>query len=192
MTFMRKWIVQFLLLLTTNLSIAENKEPSLFWEGEKAIIATMRPFFITVDDQVSGGCLPRPNALKDKVEISLRRNGLKVVREPKVMGIEDLDSTSISIEALGFKSGGVCAVFLRVATTKMISAIVPYSSKMDRNNTLINFEYVISEKLLTGGNMQARLEKAASEAGDDLFLDIFRARDEIFSKFPLIKSAFEK
>lgn len=51
---------------------------------------------------------------------------------------------------------------------------------------------MLSQELLTGpkSDMQARLEAATQEAANTLFLDISRARDRIFAKFPAIKQEF--
>jgi len=54
--------------------------------------------------------------------------------------------------------------------------------------------YTVARHLLTGNrySMQNRLEKVVTEHADKLYLDISRAKDEIFPKFPSIKEDIMK
>lgn len=167
------------------------QQPNMFFDGgEQAFLSTKHNFFITVLDQVKDGCLPRPSALKDKLEISLRRNGFLIESENKTF------ASTLVINALGYESGiNMCAVSLRITIEYPIVAKVHHTNLSNANNseTLLIHRTQITHNLLTGPktDIQERLENVTSSAGDNFFLMISRARDKIFTDFPEIKASFD-
>ena len=191
-------IITGVLIASSTMLIAENptqssvpKEHNLLLEGGLgAILATRHNFKIQYDDEVSGGCLPRPSKLRDKLELSLRRNHLGILPNKKG-GLDD----TLTLAALGFKAGrGYCAVSLTLTLTTWVAVNVPYAKGNPGGTmTLTPMEVQIGHYLLTGrrSGMQRRLEKVALELGDKLYLNIARSKDDIFRKFPTIRNNFE-
>ena len=54
--------------------------------GNGAILATRHRFYITYSDKVSGGCLPKPARLQDKLELAMRRNNLEISSKKEPAG----------------------------------------------------------------------------------------------------------
>ncbi len=158
--------------------------------GNAALLATRSRFYITYKDKVSGGCLPKPSRLRDKLELAMRRNHLQITA--KKGGLAD----SLELSALGFKAGrGYCAVSLTLTMESWVPMKVPYAQgNPDGEMTLVPYQFVVGQYLLTGkrSGMQKRLEKVATELGDQLYLQISRSRDEIFRNFPMIERNFRK
>ena len=168
----------------------KKEEPSLLLEGgNAAILATRERFYISYSDEVTGGCLPKPSRLRDKLELSMRRNHLGIVTEKQ--GLHD----TLHLSALGFKAGrGYCAVSLTLTLESWLPVMVPYAKGRSGGDiTMVPWQFIVGQYLLTGrrGSMQRRLEKVAMELGDKLYLQIARSRDEIFSKFPYIERNFK-
>lgn len=185
---MRK-IIALAILAIIQCGPACAKSPNLFVDGgENALLATKGSFSIAVSDQASDGCLPRPNALKDKMEISLRKNGFEIQSEA-------LFKNEISITVLGYEtSSKTCAISLAALLEFPIVASVPHAREVaGGDTTILYYQFPIGNALLTGPktDMQERAEKMIAEYGDRLFLRISRARDEIFKKFPAIRASFE-
>ncbi len=155
-----------------------------FWKGGmKSLIATKNTFSITISDQVTGGCLPRPSELKNKMEISLRRNGFKIV------DYEKNPMNNIYITAIGYKiTDSSCAVHLSTELSMATAVNVPYAEK-NNELTVTYVNYSLGSNILTGDrySMQKRLEKIVSESADSLYLNVSRAKDYIFEKFPAIE-----
>ena len=59
--------------------------------------------------------------------------------------------------------------------------------------TIAYIPHYIGSNLLSGNRsgMQSRLEKLVEEFGDTLYLNISRAKDDTFDKFPSIKKNYE-
>jgi hypothetical protein len=174
-----------------DISAPDTTEHNLLLEGgDAAILATRHRFYITYTDEVTGGCLPKPSRLRDKLELSMRRNRLEILPE-KSGGVED----SLHLNALGFRAGpGYCAVSLTLTLKSWIPVKVPYSQGNPSGEmTMIPWSFIVGQYLLTGRkrDMQRRLEKVAQELGDSLYLQISRSRDKIFRDFPVIESNFK-
>ena len=170
-------------------SKAEQGHSLLLEGGNAAILATRHRFHITYTDEVTGGCLPKPGRLRDKLELEMRRNGLEIVEGQK--GLED----SLTLSALGFRAGpGYCAVSLTLTLESWIAAKVPYSQGNPSGElTMLPWSFIVGQYLLTGRkrSMQRRLEKVAQELGDSLYLQIARSRDKIFRDFPVIEANYK-
>ena len=85
----------------------------------------------------------------------------------------------------------MCAVHISAYLYMLSSVSVPYSGN---ENTLMNSIHVIGGMLLSGDkySMQRRLENEVTEFGDKLYLNISRAKDDTFNKFPSIKKRYEE
>jgi len=187
---MTKKIVIILTLLSLSKNLLANEAPSLLWDGGmNSILATKNTFSITISDQVTGGCLPNPRDLKDKMEFSLRKNGFKIKND------KDAITDNIFITVLGYKTNqSTCIIHLSVDLRLITAVIVPFSNDGNgTTNTLTKMRYNIGNGLLSGSknSMQSRLKKEISEYGDKLYLDISRAKDYTFSKFPFIKRNYQ-
>lgn len=169
---------------------AHSDPPNMLLDGGiNVFLATTDRFSITVADQVKDGCLPRPGALKDAMEVSLRKSGFQIDTERQPLGKQ------IIIVALGYARGAdSCVVSLRAELRLWMLSNVPHmSNDIENRNTLILHSHLIGHDLLSGSKstMQKRLEDASREYADTLFLSIRRAQDDIFLKFPRIKEGFE-
>lgn len=178
-----------ILIVFCKIAFAENA-PSLFQEGgTNSLIATIDTFSITVNDQVRDGCLPNPRGLKDKMEISLRKNGYKISDE------NDLPINDIYISAVGGKTPSTsCVVSLSVDLRFLTASQVPFTTSSKDKMTLVYSRYHIGDglHLENSNSMQTLLNKEISYYGDKLYLDISRAQDDIFTKFPSIKKEYEE
>ncbi len=169
---------------------AEDEMRFLVGGGINSLLATKNSFAIKVDDQVTGGCLPNPRQLKDELEISLRKNGFNIEKE------SDSFSNTILISALGYKMGKYkCVVYISANITFPIIVKVPFSNKvLFGGETFVPFRHQILSGLLTGEvySIQKRLSKQMKEVADKVYLEISRAKDKIFSRFPSIKKEMLK
>lgn len=158
--------------------------------GWAAILATRHRFKIVYDDEVTGGCLPRPSRLRDKLELSLRRNNFEIVPSDE-KGIYD----ELRLSALGFKAGtGFCAVSLVLSLGTWAPVTVPYAKGNPTGDiTMVPLRYEVGHYLVTWRKrgMQRKLEKTAVDLGDKLFLQVARSRDRIFRDFPVIEQNYK-
>ncbi|KZK79983.1 hypothetical protein PsAD13_04974 [Pseudovibrio sp. Ad13] len=136
-----------------------------------AFMASVSKLRILIDDQVKDSCLPQPNQLKDKMEISLRKNGLSVV--------EDYTSDArVDITAFGYKTDGSCVVHLETSVTFFTYAQIPNSKYVKENTSaFISYNIQFQASLLTGPDMQYRLVQAVERHADSLSLEVLRARE---------------
>jgi len=186
-----KIIIAILLLGIGRVSFAQ-ESPS-FWidGGVDALLATRDSFAITVYDGVKDGCLPNPGRLKEKMEIALRKHGFDIQKEHR------LNVNTIAIQALGGRprKNELCVV--HISTTLVINSVVsvPFADKISTgSNTLVPLLYPIRNALITNNrtSMQRRLTKQVVEFADKLYLDVSRAKNDIFSKFPSIRDEYLK
>lgn len=164
-------------------TLAADEERSLMFEGgDNALISALGRFHIQVVDQVKGGCLPQPGALKDSAEVVMRRNGFGISEEQNFFVPEFV------INALGYAEGGNrCAVYIEAYVLSARLMAVGHAPE-DDDLTLATHRTHVYGSLLTGpkAGMQARLREASEEAANAVFLRVSRARDDFFSKFPEI------
>lgn len=182
---MRKILIVALLSIA---SLARADDASLLTDGGiNAFLATMDAFSIRIHDQVTDGCLPQPNALSDKLEVALRKNGFRIV-DPSFL------TNDIHIIPVGYAlTTTSCAVSVVVTLSFATFSNVPYINRPGPNTTILSVERQLTGTLLTGekASMQSRLEEQMTQTADKLYLDISRARDDIFSKFPEIEANFK-
>lgn len=181
--------ILIILTLFSQLLFAEENAPTIFMDaGENSLIAPIETLHIEVNDGVTGGCLPNPSKLKDKLEIKLRKNGFKIGSDPKK------GYATIYVDLLGYKIGGSsCVIHVSADLYSSYMVRVPFAPAND-NMTVAYIRHTIGSHLMTGDrySMQRRLEKQVEEYGDKLYLDISRAKDDTFSKFPSIKKRYEE
>jgi len=172
------------LLIFSSLAFAEG-EPNLLSAGDNALLAPMSVFYIVVDDEVEDGCLPRPSALKDKMEVSIRQSGFGIVEKSTMF------SNNIRISLSGYAYAGGCVVTLG---TEIISGVPAVVYRTASEHTFANHITFIGRSLLTGSKsgMQSRLEKIVSEDGDRIYLIISRARDHMRKNFPELVKVWEE
>ncbi len=178
-----------MLILFSQLMFAEESAPTILFDGGRnAILATRDTFSIEVLDGVKDGCLPTPNKLKDKMEYSLRKNGFTIISDSK----NNFSPNQIDIDVVGYKiSNNSCVVHISAKLYMLSSVSVPYTKN---ETTFMSTTHILGGILLSGSkySMQKRLEDEVTEFGDELYLDISRAKDEIFSKFPSIKKKYNE
>lgn len=178
-------------LIALCLSATAQADPADFFVegGVYALLATRQSFSISVSDQVTDGCLPQPLRLKDRLEVSLRKVGFDITDEVPF-------SNDLSITVLGYStSSTTCAVSSYMSLSFPISVIAPFAQDISGGSTTFTrYDFTFNHVLMTGqkSDMQSRLEKWATDGGDELYLTISRARDETFQKFPSIKARFDQ
>ncbi|KZL00514.1 MULTISPECIES: hypothetical protein [unclassified Pseudovibrio] len=140
--------------------------------ADAALLSSIDAVKIHVFDNVTDGCLPSPNRLKNKMEITLRKNGFSVV------GSDVKTDAVVVITALGMKPGSSCVVHVKTSILIGVISLVPKSSYVKPGTTAyLDREMQIGAIVLTGGNMQQRLTQVIEGHADDLSLAILRARE---------------
>lgn len=189
---MKRVISAFIVLFSLNGTATAENDPILWIDGGvKSLLVSRGNFSIDVSNQVNSDCLPNPKKLRDKMEIYLRKNGFNVANKP------DFFTDDILITVLGYKiTEKSCVVYLSVELVFYVITRVPFAGDQTArgNETLVPFVYKIGSVIFTGDrySMQSRLEKQIKESADKLYLDISRAKDDIFKKFPFIKENMMK
>lgn len=170
---MKKLLLIFtLIFISSPSSSTESKRhdiSSLLWFRDS--------FGIAVTDGVKNGCLPRPAKIKEKIEIGLRRNNFSIVESSST-------STDIHFEALGGEiSDNFCVVMTNVKLIFGVLANIPFANGEE---TVITHSITLSSGYHYNykSNMQSELEKIASDAVDQLFLNIKRSEDKIKKNHP--------
>lgn len=128
--------------------------------------------------------------MRDKLELGLRQNGMAIGEKGN-----ELFSPTITITALGYAlANGSCAVSMSIEMTFWALVQVPYALNEDDNHTMAVMSYPLANQLLTGpkDNMQSRIEKIARDVGDNLYLDLSRAKDNLKRDFPKIAENYQK
>ena len=133
-------------------------------EVEKRLQASINKVHIVFDDDVDGGCLPRPSRAVEEAELVLRNSGFEITNT------SDYDAI-LYINFLGYDIGAVNCV-----TTVSITIGHPIHS----NNTyLFTHEMVVGRILLAFDKkrMQDQIESFVEDATKKLVLDIKRNKD---------------
>ena len=180
-------------MLSSQMALSEDVETSLALQIMNPLLATIDTIYlIYVNDQVTDGCLPYPNKLKDAAEIGLRRNGF--VLETNVDHSKIPNRARIYIEAVGSKVKSICFAKIDIDVgmyreTKVVWSKEPADIYGDGQHVNVLVYHVIGGGVIIGpsDHIQSSMEKYVKNAMDDLFLDVSRARDHIFAKFPSIK-----
>lgn len=173
-----------MMTLATSLSAfgqQDEREKTIFLDaGYAPLIMNRTGYYLNVVDEVSDGCLPQPNRVKDKIEVAMRRNGLDII-----------DKTPFSvfrIHAMGYATSSTsCAVRLEASIkTYLLTSLESSTTKYSTGEFLVPTTFPVDSILLTGSKdgMQERIEEAAQDMSDRLYLDINRARDFVKKEFP--------
>jgi hypothetical protein len=130
----------------------------------QVITKPVRQVYVTVNDQVSDGCLPNPKILGNKAELILRQSGIQVASE--------FPASKLLITALGYEMPlGDCAVSLAIELEQHLGP--PESIPLQ----LLIFQDFY---LTTGskGLVQGRLVEYVDSSVTDLANEILEARQQ--------------
>lgn len=134
---------------------------------------------LSLSDQVSGGCLPRPTGLQNAFEVELRRLGFEIAQE---VG-RNVDST-IHVVPLGFELNAVngCVIALKFSVETLWPAWYP-EGELDvfcqPAAKFMAIEVWSDRTLITAANgneMQSSLQDYAREIVNAFYLDVMRAQ----------------
>jgi len=163
---------------------------SMLYDGDvNALLVDKDTFYVKVVDEVTGGCLPKPDQLKQSMEASLRNNGLKVVDKAGYYIPE------VYISTLGFRINGRCVVDYTVTLRFPIVAEVPNAKNVPSGNrTLIRHNYDVGRQIFNypKHRMQKTLNKYVKQYGDKVYMSIAKSKDKIYAKFPSIEEEIKK
>lgn len=181
-------IILFIFLFAIPSVAISEEPPSLLLEGDiQSLLAFKDDFQILINDQVTGGCLPQPSRLKDKMEIALRQNGFKISKTKEFQYF----TNKVSLLAIGYKTDSdLCIAYFETTLLFPSEVTVPYADEIPSGNkTISTISYNIGRSVLSGPkhNMQSRLENTVKNHGEKIFRDISRAKDFVKEKFPEIK-----
>ncbi len=178
------------LLLGMTMLLSAEKSPNMLYDGDiNALLLDKNTFSVKVVDEVTGGCLPKPDQLKQSMEASLRNNGLKVVDKASYYIPE------VYISTLGFRINGMCVVDFTVTLRFPIVAEVPYAQNVPSGNrTLIKYNYDVGRHIFNYDKrrMQKTLNKYVKQYGDKIYMGIAKAKDKMYTKFPSIEEEIKK
>lgn len=176
------------LLLSPHAGKAE--EPNVLFEmGKDALFYDINEVFVTVKDNVNGGCFTNLRAVKNVVELALRRNGISVVNDNKflpeicinVMGFADKNK-------LGEKIG--CIVSVEYSLKRWLLVNVPYS---DGEQTFLPVEEPINSMLYSnGGVCNSQIKRGDVNQTEELLNHIYKVRSEIKKKWPRLVERMEE
>lgn len=183
-------------LLFVNAALAAETESNeseafILEAGWEAHLASIKSVSISVTDQVVDGCLPSPEIVKNKLEIGLRKNNFRIKDNTDKGSLHD-----INIHAIGFAVGGdksLCVVNLTVSLNIHRAVTAYYAWNVSDGQTFTPIAYTLTSGLMSGpkNGMQKRIESQAAAQADTLYLEVSRAQDKIFSRWPSIKENYE-
>ena len=185
---MRKIIWAILLGCTVMLHAETNA--SMFYDGDvEALLVDKDTFYVKVVDEVTGGCLPKPDQLKRSMESSLKNNGIKVLDKGNYM------TPTVYISTLGFRINGMCVVDFTVSLLFPIVAEVPTAKNVPSGNrTIVRYSYDVGRHLFNyqRRRMQKTLNKYVKQYGDKIYMKIAKSKDKIYAKFPSVEAEVKK
>ena len=187
---MKKILISWILLSLYVTLNADNNATFLYDGSDKSLFVDKDTFYVSVTDEVTGGCLPKPKKLKAAMEKALKNHGFKIVDNRKDPFIPE-----VSISTLGFKVNGMCAVEMSVDIYFPIQVVVPVAVNVPSGNkTYVTYGYDVGSYI---GNfrrhqMQKQLHKIAKKLSDRIYMKVSKSRDEIYAKFPSIEAEVKK
>ena len=184
-----KKILWTLLLGTSIFLNAETNTTMLYNGGVNALFVDMKTFYVSIDDEVTGGCLKNPAKVKLEMEKALIKKGFKIVDNNKNPFIPE-----IRISALGFKLNAMCVVDLSSTLSFYLIAEVPHANDVPSGNrAYIRYNYDMGRSIFNyrRHQIQGQLNKVARNHADKIYMKISRAKDKIFVDFPSMKSRIE-
>ena len=180
----------WILLIGSTLSLhAERNATMLFDGGLNTLLVDQKSFYVSVTDEVTGGCLPKPDQLKSSMESSLKNNGFEVLKK------NSSQTTEVHISTLGFRINGMCVVDFTVNIYFPILIHVPHADKVPSGNkTYTGYNYSVGRHIFNyrRNQMQKKLNKTVKSYGDKIYMSIAKAKDDIFTKFPSIEEEIKK
>ena len=156
--------------------------------GLNALLVDKKMFYVSVSDEVTGGCMPKPKQLKTEMEKSLRGNGFTIAEKNSPLTPE------VHLSALGFRINGMCVVDLTVNMYFPIKVEVPHAQNVPSGNlTYTGYDYSIGRHIFNyrRSQMQKKLNKTVRYYGDKIYMSISKAKDDIFKKFPEMEAAIK-
>ncbi len=163
---------------------------TMLYDGDiNALLVDKDTFYVKVVDEVTGGCLPKPEQLKQSMVSSLRNNGLKVVDKAGYYVPE------VYISTLGFRINGRCVVDYTVTLRFPIVAEVPNAKNVPSGNrTIIMYSYNVGRQIFNypRRSMQKTLNKYVKQYGDKVYMNIAKSKDKIYAKFPSMEEEIKK
>lgn len=163
--------------------------PSELWsEGEDALLATVSALTIVIDDEVTDGCWPRPSAVREALEVELRRSGFTVIAElgpGQHPASPQLVFTAVGGE-LGKGSLELCAASVTLALRFLV--VVEVTGKA---SILMDVDVSLRQGVLAGqkDRMQEMIKNAVMERWTSLYLKILKARERVFAAHPELETA---
>ena len=163
---------------------------SMLYDGDiGALLVGKDTFHVKVVDEVTGGCLPKPDQLKQSMEASLRNNGFTVVDKGGYY------IPQVAISTLGFRINGMCVVDFTVNLRFPLVAEVPNAQNVPSGDrTIIMHNYYVGRHLFNYSKhrMQKTLNKRVKKYGDDIYMLIAKSKDRIYAKFPSVEKEIKK
>lgn len=177
------------ILLLTILVHAEHNASMLYDGGLNALIYDKKSFYVTVNDEVTGGCLPKPKQLKKNMESRLKKNGFIVVDKGENGFVPE-----VYVSALGFKLNGMCVVDVTINMYFPIVVNVPNASNVPTGDkTYVRYNYYVGRHIFNyqRKKMQRQLNKTMTNYADKIYMNVSKAKDDIFKKFPEVEASFK-
>ena len=181
-----KYFLSVLVLLGMTGVSAEDTQVNFLYDGSaNALLVDKNTFFVSVTDEVTGGCLPKPAQLKETMEKALKNHGFKIAKDR-----ENPFTPEVNISTLGFRVNGMCAVEMNVNMYFPVQVVVPKASDVPTGNkTYATYTYSIGAYIANyrRSQMQKQLNKISRKFSDRIYMYISKAKDDIFPKFPSIE-----
>ncbi len=181
-----KYFLSVLVLLGMTGLSAEEANVNFLYDGAfNALLVDKNTFYVSVTDEVTGGCLPKPAQLKTAMEKALKNNGFQIAKDRKNPFIPE-----VNISTLGFRINGMCAVEMNVNMYFPVQVVVPKASEVPTGNkTYVTYTYGVGAYIANyrRSQMQKQLNKISRKFSDRIYMHIAKAKDDIFPKFPSIE-----
>ena len=187
---MKKIVLSFIMMSLYTSLYAESESKFLFGGGVNALLVDKKTFSVSVVDEVTGGCLPKPKKLQESVEKSLKKHGFKIVDNNDNPFIPE-----VIISTLGFRINGMCAVQMSMDIYFPVQVVVPVAVNVQGGNkTYVRYCYDVGAYIANyrRKDMQGKLQKIASKFTDRIYMRIAKSKDDMFTKFPTIREEMEK
>ena len=187
---MKKILLSWILLSVFSIVYADNNATFLYDGGDDALFVDKNTLYVSVTDEVTGGCLPRPKQLKASMEKALKNHGFKIVENLKNPFIPE-----VKISTLGFRVNGMCAVEMSADIYFPIKVIVPNAINVPGGNkTYVTYTYDVGSYI---GNfrrhqMQNKLQQIARKFSDRIYMKVSKAKDSIYTNFPSLQEEVKK
>ncbi|SFT38011.1 hypothetical protein SAMN05444141_101215 [Pseudovibrio denitrificans] len=166
-------IAMFLSLMSGQSAFAQLIDIDSFRTMRSAFFNSIKAVQVSVDDNVKGGCLPRPQGLKKKMEAHLRENGFSI------LGEGDIPDARVILRIAGLRTEAGCVGYINTVIAFFVYGYVPESEYVEpATSSYIGSEFSIGALMLSGfnTNMQMRLEKVAELHAKKLQVEVMRGK----------------